>query len=120
MAMNESGPPARRSPAAPAQAPRSTGAFDGTTTYGANYHPHQLPEKPHFSAPAPRKQVPFDGTTTTQDAYKAYDVQPRQVYGPAATARPHVPFDAHTTNQARAPTCMLWTAAHVAVCYIVL
>jgi hypothetical protein len=41
----------------PTRSPVSTGAFDGTTTYGSNYHAHEMPERPHYAPPAPREQV---------------------------------------------------------------
>ena len=40
-----------RQPVSPPRQLPNTGAFDGTTTYGSNYHPHALPPRPTFAPP---------------------------------------------------------------------
>lgn len=87
-----------RASASPTYQPRSTGAFDGTTTYKSYFHPHKLPDKPQYEAPVAREQARFDATTTNQDTYKAYEEVQREVAGPPRVVKPHIPFDGTTTS----------------------
>ena len=100
-----------RQPISPARNAVSTGAFDGATTYGTNYHAHQLPDKPHFAPPPPPAHTRFDATTTNHDDYRAYEMQPREKYGPKHAPRENTKFDATTTNHVRKPS-LSWFRIH--------
>lgn len=88
-----------RSPTSPTFHPPNNAKFDGTTTYGSNFTQHALPERPHFEGPVHRPQARFEGTTTNQDTYKAHRIEPRAQVGGSVAEKPHIPFNATTTNQ---------------------
>jgi hypothetical protein len=66
--------PARHTPPVPAA---ESGPFDGTTTYGTNYHAHQLEPRAAAAPPAAPAQKRFDATTSYHDQFTAHQLDTR-------------------------------------------
>ena len=79
--------------------PRIGLPFEGTSTAHADYPAHELPRRPE---PPPKKEMldpqTFQGSTTSQDAYRAWPVEPRAQQEPAS-ARKGLPFDARSSSR---------------------
>ena len=54
-----------------------TGPFDGTTTYGKDFHEHQMEPRTHAPPPAAAPQKRFDGTTSYHDQFVPHEINRR-------------------------------------------
>ncbi|KAG1672498.1 hypothetical protein FOA52_002807 [Chlamydomonas sp. UWO 241] len=82
----------------PAQYQGSGAAFDGTTTYGTQFHQMQLPEKQAARPPQVHNGgAAFDGTTTNGLAYVQHQLAPRVPCMPGRRENNNAPFDGTTS-----------------------
>ena len=73
------------------------GKFDGTTTYGTNFHAHPIEVRPAAMAAPQRPTVPFDGTSTYSHEFVPKAIAPRAPPAPMPACAPAPPLDAATT-----------------------